>query len=153
MILSRQRRRVYATNWKESYTLSVGKIKLADSLSGSCNFLFGGYLQGMLEFFRLQPSDQRTVAIVLAVATVLLCWHTARGKQEAFEPKPYKFRIDLNTATLGELQTLPGIGPKLSERIIQYREQHESFRDFDEILNVSGIGPKRHSAIKPYFVD
>ena len=107
----------------------------------------------MFDFFRLQYSDQRTVAFVLVLFSVLLCWHTTRKKQETFEPKQYKFRIDLNTATLGELQTLPGIGPKLAERIIQYRDQHAPICDFDEVLKVSGIGPKRHSTMKPYFTD
>jgi len=107
----------------------------------------------MFDFFRLQHSDQRTVAFILAIFSMLLCWHTARGKQETFEPKQYKFRIDLNTTTHGELQTLPGIGPKLAESIIRYRDQHAPLHDFDEILNVSGIGPKRYSTIKPYFTD
>ena len=69
------------------------------------------------------------------------------------ETKSYQFRIDLNTATPGELQTLPGIGPTLSESIIQYRDQNVPIHDFNDILNVRGIGPKRHSAMKPYFVD
>lgn len=107
----------------------------------------------MLDSFQLRHSDQRTVAGLLAISALLLCWHTVSGKQETLQPKQYKFRIDLNTATLGELQTLPGIGPKLAENIIQYRDEHAPIRDFDEILNVSGIGPKRHSAMKPYFTD
>ena len=107
----------------------------------------------MFDFFRLRHSDQQTVALVLAIFAVLLCWHTACGKQETVEPKQYKFRIDLHTATLGELQTLPGIGPKLAENMIQYRDQHVPIHDFDEILNVRGIGSKRHSAMKPYFTD
>jgi len=107
----------------------------------------------MRDVFRLQHSDQRTVAFVLAVVAVLLCWHTARGKHGSIEPKSYKFRIDMNTATPGELQTLPGIGPQLSASIIQYRDQHTPIVDFDDILNVRGVGPKRHSVMKPYFVD
>ena len=107
----------------------------------------------MFEFFRLRHSDQQTVAFVLTIFVLLLCWHTMWGKQETFEPKQYEFRIDLNTATLGELQTLPGIGPKLAESIIQYRDQHAPMDNFDDILNVKGIGNKRHSVMKPYFVD
>jgi len=125
-------------------------------------FSWGGYPLGivawypsrtMFGFFRLLHSDQRTIAFVLALFVVLLCWHTASGKQETFATKQYRFRIDLNTATLGELQTLPGIGPKLAESIIRYRDQHTPIDDFNEILNVSGIGPKRYSAMKPYFTD
>jgi len=106
----------------------------------------------MFCFCRLRHSDQRTVAVMLTLSAVLLCWHTA-GKWETFAPKQYKFRIDMNTATLGELQTLPGIGPKLAESIIQYRDKHAPINDFDDIMNVSGIGPKRHSTMKPYFTD
>ena len=69
------------------------------------------------------------------------------------EPKQYQFRIDLNTATIGELQTLPGIGPKLAEGIVQYRDENAPLSHFDEIMNVRGIGVKRHSTMKPYFTD
>jgi len=106
-----------------------------------------------MEFFRLRHSDQRTVALVLVALVLLLCWHTTGEKQETLEPKQYQFRIDLNTATLGELQTLPGIGPKLAESVIQYRDQHVPIPDFDDIMNVRGIGVKRHSDMKPYFTD
>ena len=106
-----------------------------------------------MEVFQLRYSDQRTVAFVLTIFSLLLCWHTARGKQESFEPKRYKFRINLNTVALGELQTLPGIGPKLSDNIIQYRDQNAPILDFDDIINVRGIGVKRHSEMKPYFTD
>jgi competence protein ComEA len=107
----------------------------------------------MLDLFRLRHSDQWTVALVLAVFAGLLCGYTALGKRETFEPKQYRFRVDLNTATLGELQTLPGIGPKLADGIVQYRDTHAPIHDFDAILNVKGIGNKKHSTIKPYFTD
>jgi competence protein ComEA len=107
----------------------------------------------MLDFFRLRYSDQRMAAMILTVFAALLCGYTAVGKQERLQPKPYQFRIDLTTVTLGELQTLPGIGPKLAESIVQYRDQHSPILACDEILNVRGIGPKRYSAIKPYFMD
>ena len=106
-----------------------------------------------MELFRLRHSDQRTVAIVLAILAVLLCWHAMWGKQATFEPKQYQFRIDLNTATLGELQALPGIGPVLSESIIQYRDQNAPIYDFYDLLNVRGIGERRLSNMKPYFID
>ena len=106
-----------------------------------------------MSVFRLRHSDQQTVAFVLAVFAVLLCWHTTWKKHETLEPKQYRFRIDLNTATPGELQTLPGIGPKLSESIVQYRDLHAPIHAFDDIMNVRGIGVKRHSNMKPYFID
>jgi competence protein ComEA len=51
--------------------------------------------------------------------------------------------INLNTATLDQLETLPGIGPSLGQRILDYRQEHGPFRSVEDLLNVSGIGEKR----------
>jgi competence protein ComEA len=56
--------------------------------------------------------------------------------------------INLNTATLDQLETLPGIGPALGQRILDYRQEHGPFRSVDELLNVSGIGEKRLADIR-----
>jgi competence protein ComEA len=50
--------------------------------------------------------------------------------------------IDLNKATQTELETLPGIGPSKAKEIISYREQHNGFRNVEQLLEVQGIGPK-----------
>ncbi|MFB3896330.1 MAG: helix-hairpin-helix domain-containing protein [bacterium] len=57
-------------------------------------------------------------------------------------------KININTATVSELDILPGIGPKLAERIILYRQQHGPFKRIDDIVLVSGIGPKRFEQMK-----
>lgn len=56
--------------------------------------------------------------------------------------------IDLNRCRQYELEALPGIGPKLASRIIDYRERHGGFRSVAELRSVPGIGPKRHEAIR-----
>ena len=48
--------------------------------------------------------------------------------------------VNINTASPEELETLPGIGPALAERIIAYREEHGLFRSIDDLTKVSGIG-------------
>ena len=48
--------------------------------------------------------------------------------------------IHLNQATAEQLQTLPGIGPSLSERIVLYRTEHGPFRTVDQLAEVKGVG-------------
>jgi len=57
-------------------------------------------------------------------------------------------KVNLNTATVTELQTLTGIGEKKAEQIISYREAHGGFKKIDEIKEVSGIGDKRFETIQ-----
>jgi competence protein ComEA len=59
--------------------------------------------------------------------------------------------IDVNTASASELQKLPGIGPKLSQRIVDTREKN-LFKTVDELRRVPGIGPKTLAKIRPYIV-
>lgn len=56
--------------------------------------------------------------------------------------------INLNTATQAELETLPGIGPVLARRIIDYREQKRRFGRPEDLKEVRGIGPKTVEALK-----
>jgi competence protein ComEA len=59
-------------------------------------------------------------------------------------------RININTAGLAELDTIPGIGPVLAQRIIDYREQNGFFSSPEEIQNVSGIGSKTYEKMADY---
>jgi len=56
--------------------------------------------------------------------------------------------INLNTSTPAQLATLPGIGPKAADLIVQYREKNGSFKKVEEIMNVRGIGEKTFLKLK-----
>ena len=57
--------------------------------------------------------------------------------------------VNLNTATLEQLDTLDGVGPGIAQRIIGYREQQGGFRNVDELGEVPGIGDKRMATLRP----
>lgn len=80
---------------------------------------------------------------------------TLRGAGSTQEPGPVptqtavrKAKINLNTASVTELDTLPRIGPVLAQRIVDYRMQHGSFQQIEEIKNVSGIGDSLFATIR-----
>ncbi|MFI7415442.1 helix-hairpin-helix domain-containing protein [Streptomyces sp. NPDC049627] len=56
--------------------------------------------------------------------------------------------VSLNTATVDQLDTLPGVGPVLAQHIIDYRTQHGGFRSVDELREVNGIGDRRFADLR-----
>lgn len=61
---------------------------------------------------------------------------------------PATEKINLNSATLEQLQTLPGIGPVVAKSIIDHRTKAGKFSRIEEIINVKGIGEKKFQKIK-----
>lgn len=58
--------------------------------------------------------------------------------------------VNINTAGQAELETVPGIGPVIARAIIAYRTEHGPFQSVDDLIAVSGIGPKTLEKIRPY---
>lgn len=59
-----------------------------------------------------------------------------------------KGKLNINKATVVELDELPGIGPSIANKIIEYRKSKGEFKSIDELNNVSGIGDKKYDDIK-----
>lgn len=61
-------------------------------------------------------------------------------------------KVNINTADAETLETVPGIGEVLAERIVSYREAHGAFREPEALLGVDGIGEKTLEKIKEYVI-
>ena len=90
---------------------------------------------------------RRFVAAVLAVALCALVAPSFAGA--ASKPEPAS-RVNLNTATVEQLTALPGIGPALAGRIVEYRQKSGSFHSTREVMNVKGIGEKNFAKLEAW---
>jgi competence protein ComEA len=79
-------------------------------------------------------TNQGKWSIAVAVVVCLLFFSVAGAEQVS--------RLDLNHATLPQLDGSPGIGPVIAERIIQFREDNGPFKRIEDLMNVRGIGEK-----------
>lgn len=84
------------------------------------------------------------------LAAVLCIVVTARSASQDRTPRDPGYRLDVNTATAGELQTLPRIGPTTAEHIVTYREQHGPLRSDEQLDQVRLIGPVTLERIAPW---
>lgn len=84
-----------------------------------------------------QLSDQQQVYVPLAGEAPLPISHPADSQSLASSGGC----VDINSASLEELERLPGIGPTYAQRIIEYRTTYGPFQDVEELTQVKGIGP------------
>lgn len=99
------------------------------------------------------------IAIVLAAGAAIAAQEatppaparkTAQAQKPADAPKPATATpLNINTATAGELQKLPGIGAATATRIVEYRQKNGPFKKVEELMNVRGIGEKSFLKLKP----
>ena len=96
----------------------------------------------------------RAVSPSVAVALIALALSSTAVRAAQRPPTPSAsaqstILINLNTATVVELESLPGIGAKTAERIIEHRQKNGSFKKIEELMNVRGVGEKSFLKLKP----
>ena len=106
----------------------------------------------------LRRGQQPIVALLVAAGSVALLGYWiyrggAAGRMveiERAQPQSARFQVDVNRAAWAEFATLPGVGRKLAERIVQSREQQGPFADLDDLRRVRGVGPHTLESMRPY---
>ncbi|MBU1262920.1 helix-hairpin-helix domain-containing protein [bacterium] len=89
--------------------------------------------------------------------------HSQKGSQTQTDPKtsttsnlpkkkPQTFIININTAEKEDLELLPGVSPKIAERIIEFRKNNGKFKQKEDIMEIKGIGEKRFEKWKDLII-
>ena len=93
-------------------------------------------------------SRRSTLAWVLVLCLGLALNPVSLSAKDNDANKASTEKINLNTATEEQLQSLPGIGPSSAKNILEYRNKAGKFNRIEEIINVKGIGEKKFQKIK-----
>ena len=79
-------------------------------------------------------------------------WEPRVSIESARETLQMPARLDVNTAREYELMLVPGIGPQTARAIVEYRRTHGPFVHLEDLIQVSGIGPKTLERLRPHLM-
>jgi competence protein ComEA len=115
------------------YTLSIGS-RVQDAIESAGGFTLKADRTAINQAALLQDGQQISVSAEGAARTI------GNPNLVPGATEPAAELVNINTADVATLETLPGIGPALAQRIIDYRSENGDFSTIEEITNVSGIG-------------
>jgi comEA protein len=87
----------------------------------------------------------QSVALAALISLLLVPLAEAVAGQQSAAGKA---KVNINSAGLNELQALPRIGPKIAQRILDFRKEHGPFKRVEELMKVKGIGEKMFGSLK-----
>jgi len=87
-------------------------------------------------------------AATLALALVAPAWAGQSSSPRTGAPASARL-VDLNTASVAELESLPGVGARTAQLIVEHRQKNGGFKKIEELMNLRGIGEKSFLRLKP----
>lgn len=93
-----------------------------------------------------------TLVLGILLAALTASAPVVSAQEKAEKPKPAASSatpVNLNTATAAQLETLPGIGTRTAQLIVEHRQKNGNFKKVEELMNIKGIGEKSFLKIKP----
>jgi len=126
------------------YSIEKGKsvfdaLEKAGGTSGSCSL-----------------SPESTAVKIEKSGLLRVAWEgedKARAAFHSLDPPKMKvlsIPINVNTAKAEELDILPGVGPKMAQAIVDFREAHGKFSTLEDLQKIKGFGPRKFAAIRPH---